>query len=81
MSALTAFMTRYIVLSDVKEALNTTTNDLLRTFQPARIQSAVSAITGQPPARGLLVETLDVVRGAQLRKGLIRKVSELEVFP
>lgn len=81
LSALTAFMTRYIVLSDVKEALKTTTNDLLRTFQPARIQSAVSAITGQPPARGLLVETLDVVRGAQLRKGLIRKVSELEVFP
>lgn len=81
LSALTEFMTRYIVLSDVKKALNTTTNDLLRTFQPARIQSAVSAITGQPPARGLLVERLDVVRGAQLRKGLIRKVSELEVFP
>lgn len=81
LSALTAFMTRYIVLSDVKEALNTTTNDLLRTFQPAKIQSAVSAITGLPPARGLLVETLDVVRGAQLRKGLIRKVSELEIFP
>lgn len=81
LSALTEFLTRYMVLSDVKEALNTTTNDLLRTFQPARIQSAVSAITGQPPARGLLVETLDVVRGAQLRKPLIRKISELEIFP
>lgn len=81
LSALTEFMTRYMVLSDVKEALNTTTNDLLRTFQPAKIQSAVSAITGQPPARGLLVETLDVVRGAQLRKPLIRKFSELEICP
>jgi predicted DNA-binding protein (UPF0251 family) len=81
LSALTEFMTRYIVLSDVKDALNTTTNDLLRTFQPAKIQSAVSVITGQPPARGLLVEKLAVVRGAQLRKPLIRKVSELEVFP
>lgn len=81
LSALTEFMTRYIVLSDVSAALQTTTNDLLRTFQPAKIQSAVSVITGQPPARGLLVEKLAVVRGAQLRKPLIRKVSELEVFP
>lgn len=81
LSALTEFMTRYMVLSDVSDALSTTTNYLLTTFKPAKIQPAVSAITGQPPARGLLVEKLAVVRGAQLRKGLIRKVSELEVFP
>lgn len=81
LSALMEFITQYIVLSDVSNALKTTTNDLLRTFQPAKIQPAVSAITGQPPARGLLVEKLAVVRGAQLRKPLIRKFSELEVCP
>ena len=81
LSALIEFLTRYIVLSDVSDALSTTTNYLLTTFKPAKIQPAVSAITGQPPARGLLVEKLAVVRGAQLRKPLIRKVSELEVFP
>ncbi|TXI34978.1 MAG: hypothetical protein E6Q69_02745 [Aquipseudomonas alcaligenes] len=77
LSALTEFLTRYIVLSDVSDALSTTTNYLLTTFKPAKIQPAVSAITGQPPARGLLVEKLAVVRGAQLRKPLIREFSEL----
>ncbi len=81
LSALIEFLTRYIVLSDVSDALSTTTNYLLTTFKPAKIQPAVSAITGQPPARGLLVEKLAVVRGAQLRKPLIRKFSELEVCP
>lgn len=76
LSALIEFMTQYIVLSDVSASLKTTTNDLLRTLKPAKIQPAVSALTGERPARGLLVKKLDVIRGAQLRKPTIRELAE-----
>jgi hypothetical protein len=76
LSALIEFMTQHIVLSDASTALNTTTNDLLRTLKPAKIQPAVSALTGERPARGLLVKKLDVIRGAQLRKPTIRELAE-----
>jgi|GEM_PF-595574 TniQ len=76
LSALIEFMTQYIVLADVSEAFETTTNDLLRTLKPAKIQPAVSTRTGVRPARGLLVEKLAVIRGAQLRKPTIRDLAE-----
>lgn len=76
LSALIAFMTRYVVLSDVSGALRTTTNDLLRTLRPAGIKPAVSDVTGQRPGRGLLVEKLELIRGAQLRRPTIKDLAD-----
>tara|TARA_R110000868_G_scaffold326528_2_gene587539 strand:- start:4511 stop:6388 length:1878 start_codon:yes stop_codon:yes gene_type:complete len=76
LSALIEFMTQHIVLSDASTALNTETNYLLRTLKPAKIQPAVSALTGERLARGLLVKKLDVIRGAQLRKWTIRELAD-----
>lgn len=74
LSSLIAFMTRYVVLSDVSGTLKTTTNDLLRTLKPAGIKPAVSDRTGLRPGRGLLVEKLELIRGAQLRRPTIKEL-------
>jgi hypothetical protein len=76
LSALIEFMKNYIVLADASAAFKTTTNDLLRTLKPANVQPAVSALTGERPTRGLLVEKLAVIRGAQLRRPTLRDLAE-----
>lgn len=76
LSSLIAFMTRYAVLSDASKALRTTTNDLLRTLKPARITPAVSDRTGLRPGRGLLVEKLELIRGAQLRRPSLKQLAD-----
>lgn len=74
LSSLITFMTRYAVLSDASKALKTTTNDLLRTLKPAGIKPSVSDRTGLRPGRGLLVEKLELIRGAQLRRPIIKEL-------
>ncbi len=76
LSSLTKFMTQYLVLSDASRSLETTTNYLLKTLQPAKIAAATSPTSGRRPARGLLVETKELIRGAQLRKASLKELAD-----
>jgi hypothetical protein len=81
LSSLIKFMTQYLVLSDASRSLKTTTNYLLKTLQPAKIAAATSPTSGRRPARGLLVESKELIRGAQLRKASLRELADRHCRP
>lgn len=66
-SSLISFMSQYAVLADLARRNNSKTNWILQSLRPAKIQAALTPVTGSGVTRGVLLSVDELLRGAQLR--------------
>lgn len=75
-SALIRFLLEYSPTAELSKRLDTKTNYLLKSLQPAKIHRVVPPQETGGAYRGLLLRIDDLVRGAQLRKPTLKELAD-----
>lgn len=75
-SALIEFLLTYMPTAELSKQLDTTTQYLIQSWRPAKIEILVPPQEAGGGQRGLLVRNADLARAARLRKPTIRELAE-----